>query len=160
MSFFWTSSGGSFLYPSKDGGHWFEYPTGTAVTYQQNWHIISPALAFYGKFNRYFDIELSLKASPFIWCAAVDNHIQTNTHYTDTMERGFFIEPGLVFSYTPKDYFSLSLSVSYRDISGARGDTEAKEQGKPAVTIEDEAGAGYHAFDVGLSAKFSIGIRR
>ncbi|MDR3333970.1 MAG: omptin family outer membrane protease [Treponema sp.] len=110
MSFSWTSSGGSFLYPA--GGHWFEEPTGTAVTYQQSWHIISPALAFYGKFNRYFDIELSLKASPFIWCVADDNHHITNIHYTDTMEYGFFIEPGLVFSYTPQDYFSLSLSVS------------------------------------------------
>jgi outer membrane protease len=65
MSFSWAASGGSFLYPAGD--HCFEEPTGSTVTYQQSWHIISPALALYGKFNRYFDIELSLKASPFIW---------------------------------------------------------------------------------------------
>jgi outer membrane protease len=158
MSFSWTASGGSFLYPA--GGHWFEEPTGSAVTYQQSWHIISPALAFYGKFNRYFDIELSLKASPFIWCVADDNHPIKNIHFTDTMEYGFFIEPKLVFSYIPKDYFSLSLSVSYRDISGTRGDTDERSQGKPAVTFEDEAGAGYRAFDIGLSAKFIVDIPR
>jgi outer membrane protease len=153
MSFSWAASGGSYLYPP--GGRWFEEPAGSVVTYQQNWHIISPALAFYGKFNRYFDIEFSLKASPFIWCVADDTHYKKNILFTDTMKFGFFIEPRLVFSYTPKDYFSLSLSVGYRDISGARGDTEVKETGKPAVRVENEAGVGYHTFDVRLIATFS-----
>jgi outer membrane protease len=162
MSFSWAASGGFYLYPSwYEKKHSFEESTGSVVTYQQNWHIISPALALYGKFNRYFDIELSLKASPFIWCVADDNHIQTNAYYTDTVEFGFFIEPNLVFSYTPKDYFSLSLSVSYRDISGTRGDTEVNVPGKAAVTVEKNmAGAGYHTFDIGLSAKFSVDIPR
>jgi outer membrane protease len=158
MSFYWAASGGSFLYPPppEGKGHYYEEPAGSVVTYQQIWHIISPALALHGKFYRYFDIELSLQASPFIWCVADDNHIQTNTYYTDTVKFGFFIEPKLALSYTPKDYFSLSLTVSYRDISGTRGDTEVKAPGKPAVTVENVAGAGYHAFELELSAKFSV----
>jgi outer membrane protease len=158
MSFSWAASGGSYLYPPEYDvkEHWFEEPVGSVVTYQQNWHIISPALALYGKFNRYFDIELSLKASPFIWCVADDMHHKTKTLYTDTMVFGFFIEPKLALSYTPKDYFSLSLSVGYRDISGTRGDTEVKAPGEPAVTVENEAGAGYHTFEVRLSAKLRL----
>jgi outer membrane protease len=160
MSFIWAASGGSYLYPPPGVTHRIEKLTGPVVIYQQNWHIISGALALYGKFNRYFDIELSLKASPFIWCVAGDDHIIWNTYYTDTMEFGFFIEPELVFSYTPKDYFSLSLSVSYRDISGTRGDTEIKTQGKLVGTTENQAGAGYRAFDISLSAKFWVDIPR
>jgi hypothetical protein len=73
------------------------------------------------------------------------------------MEYGFFVEPGLVFSYTPKDYFSLSLSVSYRDIIGTRGDTEIKVKDNTVGTSENQAGAGYHTFDVRLIATFNAG---
>ncbi len=84
MSFSWTASGGSFLYPKyPDGSEGHGYlPTPTNVgTYKQTWHMLSPALSFYGTFNRYFSAEIALQASPFIWCHAVDNHILRAGHY-------------------------------------------------------------------------------
>jgi outer membrane protease len=158
IEFSWTASGGSFLYPSTTeapNSHIY-MDSGDVAKYSQSWHIISPALAIYGKFNRYFDITLSLAASPFIISNAVDNHLMRNLDIFFDMKGGFFIEPKLVFSWTPKDYFSLSISGSYRNISGTRGDGKYVQEGEGAMTARDRVGAGYEAFDVGLSAKFSV----
>jgi outer membrane protease len=164
MSFSWTASGGSFLYPSTSTVSNNHYPieklgVSEVGKYSQKWHIISPALAVYGKFNRYFDVELSFAASPFIFSTAVDNHL-LRTPPLDIffdMKGGFFIEPKLVFSYTPKDFLSLSLAVSYRNIGGTRGDGKYIQQPVSTKEYTDTIGAGYRAFDVGLSAKFRVG---
>jgi outer membrane protease len=159
IEFAWTASGGSFLYPANDGGHRYRLDSSFEVgKYRQTWHIISPALAFYGKFNRYFDIELAFAISPFIWCDALDNHLIRNPplDFFFDMKGGLFIEPKLVFSYTPKKFLSLSLAVSYRNISGTRGNEKYVQQGKDTIEATDRAGAGYHGFDVGLIAKFNF----
>jgi outer membrane protease len=135
IEFAWIATGGSFLYPPPpdNPGHGYLRDSNYEVgKYRQTWHIISPALAFYGKLNRYFDIELSFAISPFIWCDALDKHLLRNPTldvFFD-MSGGLFIEPKLVFSYTPKDFLSISLAVSYRNISGARGEGKYVEAEK------------------------------
>jgi hypothetical protein len=74
------------------------------------------------------------------------------------MRGGLFIEPKLVFSWVPKDFLSLSLSASYRNISGTRGNGKYVQQATgttPASTkvYNDISGVGYQAFDIALSAR-------
>jgi hypothetical protein len=148
MNFSWAASGGSRLHPNNHG-----YYVGTVITYTQEWNIISIGVSFYGAFNRYFDVDISIKLSPLIWCTAVDNHISDKI-FTDSMFGGFFFEPGLLFSFTPNDFFKLSLSVTYRNISGARGNTKI-EKGQAVYYDYNIGGAGYSVFDIGLVATFT-----
>jgi outer membrane protease len=165
MYFSWAANGGSFLYPEVDtngdgvpdsGGHRYLLWPIDVGTYKQTWNIISPGLAFYGEFNPYFDIEISFTLSPFIWCFTEDDHILRSLKVTGNADGGFFIEPGLVFSFKPKKFFIVSFSFTYRSISGTRGDGIYTEQGQPSWKAENMDGAGYSAFDVGLIAKFKI----
>jgi outer membrane protease len=156
IHFSWTASGGSFLYPSSDGDHGYLTVSRDVGTYKQVWNILSPGISFYGAFNRYFNIEISLKLSPFIWLSAKDEHLDRNLVITDEIFGGFFIEPGLCFSFEPNNFFTLSLSFLYRNISGTRGDGDYKYQGQPTITAEDLRGAGYSSFDVGIMIKFNI----
>ncbi|GHU10071.1 hypothetical protein FACS1894151_09040 [Spirochaetia bacterium] len=162
MSFSWAASGGYLLYPIyEDGseGHGYFINQKLEVgNYKQSWHIISPALSFYGTINDYFNTEIALKASPFIWCFARDNHLLRSMSTTETMQWGFFIEPKLVFSFTPK-YFTLSFSVLYRNISNTRGNGRyAFSDGSYAdFSVKDMMGSGYSAFDIGIMVKINIG---
>jgi outer membrane protease E len=154
MTFSWTAQGGSFLYPVNNH---FYFTTGTdVITYKQTWHIISPGVSFYGRFNRFFDINLFLNLSPLIWCNSVDEHLLRNLTIKDTMDFGFFIKPRLVFSFIPKDFIAVSFSFVYTHISGTRGDGLYMEQGEVNKIHENGAGSSYNAFDVGLIVKFKI----
>jgi outer membrane protease len=155
MSFAWTASGGSFLYYY---GYDYQALPIDVGTYKQTWHIISPGISFSGAFNRYFNAEISLKVSPFVWCSTEDNHIMRNLVITENMQWGFFIEPKFVLAFTPKDFFALSLSVSYRNISHVRGNGyyDYSNGITGDFTYKDGRGAGYNAWDIGLFAKFRI----
>jgi outer membrane protease len=156
MSFSWTATGGSLLYP---GFHGYQDSI-DVLALRQSWYIISPALALYGKFNRYFDIELSLKASPFVWSNTEDHHLLYTPLFITIINAagGFFIEPKVVFSYTPRDYFSLALSVSYRYMS-THGDLIQNNNGS-FINYGKYGGAGYHAFDAALTAQFNVDVLR
>jgi outer membrane protease len=159
MHFSWTASGGSILY-AKDSKYdpiYSDYfpSTKKVATYEQTWHIFSPAISFYGEFNRFFDIEIAFEATPLIWCLAKDNHIYTNSLFTDNPKYGIFIEPSLLFSYKPTEHFVLSLSFTYRDIKKSRGDTLIKDASTSEIE-RNTGGAGYTAFDIGIIAKYKL----
>jgi outer membrane protease len=164
MYFSWRASGGSLLYPTwdidgdgaSDGEHsYFPNPV-DVITYQQAWHILSPGIGFYGEFNRYFNAEIAFKASPLIWCITVDDHILRDLIITNTLDIGLFIEPSLLFSFTPNNFFTLSLGVQYRNISLIRGDSTYKEAGTPAQMYKNIGGAGYSVLDAGIIATFRL----
>jgi outer membrane protease len=154
MHWAWAAYGGSILYPT--GNHEYLQPTIKGLTYEQNWHIISPAIAFYGEFNRFFDIEISLQATPLIWCMAVDHHLMRNLVINENIFGGFFIEPSLLFSFKPIDHFVLSFSFQYRNISGTRGNGVYKYTGDPPFTYRNGVGAGYTSYDIGIIFKYSL----
>jgi len=161
MFFSWTASGGSILHPTWGPGYQDHVPKPEdekVCTYEQTWHIFSPAISFYGEFNRYFDIEISFEATPFVWCLAKDEHLSSGlvkAVYTDNPIGGIFIEPSLLFSYKPSEHFVLSLSFAYREISKSRGDSLYKE-GSSKDFYKNRSGAGYSAFDVGIILKYKI----
>jgi outer membrane protease len=161
MHFSWMASGGSVLYPDYNGGH-SHLPSINVGSYEQNWHIVSPAIAFYGAFNRFFDIEISFEISPFVWCNAVDHHLLRFMTVTEKMQWGLFIAPSLLFSFTPTDHFALSFSFGYRYINGTRGNSVYsgigvyQQRGVYSFTAKKIAGAGYSAFDFGIILKFKL----
>jgi hypothetical protein len=111
-------------------------------------------------------MAVALKISPLIWCSSVDNHLAREITITDTMFGGFFIQPDLVLSFTPKDFVTVSFAVSYTFIKGPRGDSVYKDTGgvynppnaqfDPAYTSKNTGGAGYRALYIGLIAKVHI----
>jgi outer membrane protease len=169
MYFSWTATGGSILYPETNTDppmpdprvhHVHSYKAGNdkVITYTQAWHIIAPAVAFYGAFNRYFDIEIALKLSPLVWASTEDRHLLRSLSITDDLDIGLFIEPALVFSFKANDWLTVSLSVAYRQISGIRGDsTYAGGPDFPEPEkLDGIGGAGYSVFDTGITAKFKV----
>jgi outer membrane protease len=154
MFFSWSATGGSFLYYPSSIGIFLPIKV---ISYEQTWHILSPALAFDGAFNRYFDIELSLAIIPFVWNRSVDNHILRDLVVTGKTNGGLFIDGGLRFSFTPVDFFALSLSAAYRNITGSRGNItwDEKNTGK-RITYKNIGGAAYSVFDLGITARFRI----
>jgi outer membrane protease len=158
MHFLWTAKGGSLLYPTwyLNGDHDYLKPI-KVITYRQDWHMVSPGIAFYGEFNRYFDIELSLELSPFIWLSTEDNHILRKLVITDDLSGGFFIEPSLIFSFkSTKTNSIISVFLEYRKISGTRGDAKYNDNGTSTV-YSNIGGAGYSAFDVGIILRSRFG---
>jgi len=163
MHFSLTASGGSILYPDwdtdgdgkPDGDHLPLFVFYDEVgKYEQTWHVFSPAISFYGEFNRYFDIEIAFEVTPFIWCVAIDEHLLRELVITDVLIGGTFIEPSFLFSYKPSEYFVLSLSFAYREISNSRGDSKYKNAGQKAFIERNLSGAGYKAVDFGIISKF------
>jgi outer membrane protease len=158
MLFSWRGVGGAALHYGTNGHGYFPQPI-DVIAYRQTWHILSPGLRFYGDLNRYFIAELSFKMSPLVWCMAEDIHYaitEPNKNFYDELDIGLFIEPGLVFSFTPTDLFFLSLSVFYRNIRFIRGDETLKQQGQPTKQFVNAGGAGYSVFDISLAAKFNV----
>jgi hypothetical protein len=117
--------------------------------------MVSPGVVFYGEFNRYFDIELSVKLSPFIWISTKDNHILRNLVITGKLNGGFFVEPSLIFSFKTNNSV-ISFFVEYKNISGTRGNAKYKETSKIYNAI-NMGGAGYSAFDVGIMVRTRVG---
>jgi len=167
MKYSWAATGGSFLYPdwdidedgTPDGDHQYLSVPLTVGTYEQTWHIFSPGISFYGEFNRFFNIELSFEITPLIWCITKDEHLMRSLVITENLKGKVFIEPSFLFSYKPTDNFVLSLFVAYREINKTRGNGTYNFEGEtpPKVLhLTDQLGAGYKAFDIGITAKYSL----
>ena len=159
MYYLWSAEGGFGLYRKSGSADYmyFAFPLSEElITYQQSWHIFTPGVSIYGEFNRFFDIELSFKISPFVWVIAVDHHIARDIVFTDYISGGLFIEPSMLFSFRANSFFSLSFSYSYRSISRARGDTLLEQKGYNSEVYLNSAGAGYSAHRAGITAKFIL----
>jgi outer membrane protease len=156
MHLSWTASRGSFLYPSGDRGHYYLIDPMDVGKYTQTWTVLSPGLSFYGAFNQYFDIDISLKLSSLIWLSTKDEHLLRDLVITGEIDGGFFVEPALLFSFKPNNSATLSFSFSYRNISGTRGDSVYKQGGHLLFAAKNLNGAGYSAFDVGIMVRFKL----
>jgi len=154
MLFSYAASGGTFLYPQTDEGHFFDPGAGDVVTYKQSWHVFSPGVSLHGPFNSHFALELFFKASPLILSSSYDNHLSRNLLIiNESMLYGLFFEPGLVLTWTPGPSFTLSLSLGYKDLSGSRGNSTYRYPAETS-TYRNVGGSGFSAFDINLSARF------
>jgi outer membrane protease len=106
---------------------------------------------------------LSFNISPFILGASVDNHWLRSLQFNDYLIGGLFLEPGLFADFSPNRHSTLSLSVSWRLLINAVGDTHIYRKFQDAsylISMNSNAGgAGLAFWDMGLlitvnSAKF------
>ena len=157
MFFSFTASRGTFLYPESGGGHFYWTGNDKMALYEQTWHVLSPGVSFYGVFNKYFDIEILLNVTPLVLANTLDRHLLRGLKiYDKNLFPAFYIEPGLLFSFKANPSLILALSLNYRNISFARGDSIYVESGMPDETYRDTGGAGYNALSVSLGAKIKI----
>jgi outer membrane protease len=164
MQFSWAGKDGYgnylefYYYRQEYGDEWERRDfNGTVITYDQAWLIISPGIGLFWPFGRALSLDFRFFISPWIYAGDEDNHITTATRFNDYMRGGLYLEPGLDITFAPNRFFSLVLHGSWRHIAGTRGDTSIN--GSSALR-KDEAGAGFAAFDAGLSCKFALPLGR
>jgi outer membrane protease len=160
MYYSFTARGGTYLYPLEWGEHFYDPSSDVVVTYRQFWQILSPGVSFYGVFNRFFNIEIFAKVSPLVTASSIDEHLWREPPFqivNDPMYYGLYIEPGLVFTFTPPvSKFLLSFSMNYRSIGGTRGNSRYRYPDRSGV-YGNVGGADYTAFDIGITARIGIG---
>jgi outer membrane protease len=122
---------------------------GLVITYTQNWFVFSPGFSFLIPFHRLFSAELEFSVSPFIYSTALDRHFETNAEYRDYMGWGLFLEPAANLSFSPNDWFFISLGFSFRYIEGTKG---ISNESRGIQTSRSHAGAGLSRFDITLGA--------
>jgi outer membrane protease len=159
MQFSWAGKDGYGNYMSNNWARTdFE---GTVITYDQAWLIFSPGIGLYWPLGRALSLDFRFFISPWIYAGDEDNHITTSTRYNDYMGGGLYLEPGLDIAFAPNPFFSLALHGSWRHIAGSRGDTYTYSFKTGSSThTTGRAGAGFSAFDVGLSCKFALPLGR
>ena len=125
--------------------------SGVVIRYVQNWFIVSPGVSLKGKLSRFFSLEGSFNYSPLIYCEDRDDHILTKTVFNDYLYFGHFFDGGGKLSFTPKNNMAISLAVSYRYITGSRGDIKSG-----IFSYDNIAGGGYSALDAGLGFTYTF----
>ena len=142
-----------------------EYYKGEVMRYMQNWFILSPGVSLDWEMNRLFSFKTHINYSPLIYCADRDDHLLMNASFMDYLYFGHYLESGGEFIFRASRNTSLSLSLSYRRISGTRGDTFQQswrldyDTGNTVLQTRrynDEAGAAFSALDLGFAVKFRL----
>jgi outer membrane protease len=164
MRFSWAAKDGYGKYMSEN---WDRLDfSGTVITYDQAWLIISPGIGLFWPLGRALSLDFRFFVSPWIYAGDEDNHLEIeladgrktiHKQFNDYMRGGLCLEPGLDITFSPNRFFSLVLRGSWRHIAETRGDIS--QNGSPQL-IKNGAGAGFSAFDAGLSCKFALPLGR
>jgi outer membrane protease len=151
MYFSWVAKDGYREYKRED---WERIPfNGTVITYKQSWLIFSPGIGLFLPLHRALTLDFRFFLSPLIYAGDEDNHLTSEVRYNDYMQGGLYLEPSLDIAFSPNRFFSLVAHGSWRHIAGTRGDTSINGS---SDLRKNEAGAGFSAFDAGLSFKFAL----
>jgi len=134
--------------------------SGAVINYSQNWFLFSPGVSFGFLVNR-FTIKGDIKITPLIFCIGRDDHLLTETLYTDYVFGKIAVEPALDISCTVSPRFDVGLNSSYRFITGSRGDTNNDVYGYdvPAYWTVNSGGAGLQLWEFSLYLKVFFGKR-
>jgi outer membrane protease len=150
MQFSWSGRDGYTEYMSDN---WQRKDTpGTVITYDQAWLIFSPGIGLFWPLDRALSLDLHLFISPLIYAGAEDHHKLRGLRFNDYMRGGLFLEPALYIAFAPNNFFSIVARCSWRRIFGTRGKTFIDG----FLYSENIAGAGFSAFDAGISFKFAL----
>jgi outer membrane protease len=134
---------------------------GALINYTQIWLLASPGISCFVPLNRYFSEEFSFLMSPLIFCKDLDEHLLRSFETRDSMLGGLYFEPRFTFTFKPIERLMISLTVSYRDISGTKGNTYYRNTtdglgspGDESYTLhKNKAGAGLSFLEAGLGLK-------
>ena len=156
MRFAFTGRDGYGIYARSIGNESIYFPidddpilwdfSDIVITYMQKWLVAGAGLSVGTKILYPFSINTSFKISPLTYCAAMDEHITTNTTYLDFTRFGFFLEPSVSMSFTIQP-IELSLDFAYRHIGRTRGLSYSKRGSGNYFLSSVEAGAGLSVLD-------------
>jgi outer membrane protease len=164
MYFSWLAQDGFKQYADEvgkdawDSGIPKKAISGPGIIYSQRWFVFSPVLALAVKLSPRFSLEFYASATPFVFCAAVDDHLGRNLRFQDYLFWGLSLEEGLGFAFAPTERFEIRLDWDFRYLSGPRGETYQKSTGEGTSSFfpAGEAGAGLYTMDAGISAKIYL----
>lgn len=184
MHFKFTARDGYYQYGSEIGTSGVYNPytegsqyslTGTGIIYQQDFLALCLGLGADWTVSPSLSLRASLLASPLVHCAALDNHVVRFIDFTDTMGRGWLVEPRIEASLALTRRSRLELGLAYRLVRGLRGDEVATgttgadsyytsagyasnayfHEGVSYV-FRNSAGAAFEALDLGLSLTMAL----
>jgi outer membrane protease len=150
MQFSWSGRDGYGRY-MRNGWRLMPFE-GLVISYDQAWLIPSPGIGLFWPLNRALSLDLRFFISPLIYAGDEDNHYRTGNKYNDYMRGGLSLEPALDIAFAPNDFFSIVARGSWRYIFGTRGEIYMNGY----FYSENQAGAGFAAFNAGLSFKFAL----
>ena len=168
MYFSWSAESGYYQYLKSDGSGnilpdqtWNKYIPktpleGKGINYTQNWFILSPGISLQTKITPRFSTEINFSYSPLVICFARDNHLLRNMMFWDQLYFGHHIKGGSTLTFSADKNLDISLSLSYRYITGLRGNSYWKDNSYgDGIVVQNkyDGGAGYSVLDIGLAAK-------
>jgi outer membrane protease len=170
MYFSWSAQDGFTQYAKEDPPYSGNFPpwdsgitkspvSGSGILYSQHWFILSPVLAAALKLSSRSSLDFYMAATPLIFCAATDDHLQKNLQFKDYLSWGLSLEGGAGFAFAPAERFEIRLDWGVRYLSGPRGETYKKITGSQTSSsffLSGEGGAGLFIINTGISAKIRL----
>ena len=117
------------------------------IRYKQDWSIFALGVSVGTDILSPISFELSFLISPFAYCYSKDEHLLTQVTYHDYTNKGLFIEPRGLISFSYRN-FVLSLEAAYRYIGRTRGLSYNNKGSSNYFFQEGEAGASLTLFDM------------
>ena len=148
-------------YPIDDDPR-LEQFSGKVISYTQEWIGVAPGVSVTFFWLHNFFTELSFMVSPLVYCSALDEHkegphMPRGRQFRDYMLGGIWIEPALRLSYAVKDWLTVSWGISWRHISGTKGNSYFREPiGTGTYRRAGQAGAGLSMLTTGLQFKVRL----
>jgi outer membrane protease len=132
--------------------------SGTGIIYSQRWFIFSPVLALGVRLDSRFSLDLYTAATPFVFCAAEDDHLWRDLRFQDYLSWGLSFDGGIGFAFVPVEKFEIRLDWGFKYIGGSRGESYSKSTGTGSsfFSLTGETGAGLYTMDAGISAKIRL----
>ncbi|MDR0557134.1 MAG: omptin family outer membrane protease [Treponema sp.] len=168
MDFSWNSFNGYTQYATKHSeGQYDEwndsipkkYYEGQIIGYDQTWAVFGAGFSLTLPVS-FLNIGLAFDISSFIWGASVDNHWLRNLQFNDYLSGGVFLESGLFAGISFGRRIAFTLSVSWRLLINAIGDTYIYSAFQDALYLDsissNSGGAGLSFLDTGLSISISL----
>jgi outer membrane protease len=162
MDFSWESFDGYTQYASGSNGQYDEwnaslpksYYEGQIIGYDQRWAVFGAGFSLTLPVG-FVDIGLAFDISPFIWGMSIDKHWLRSLQFNDYLIGGIFLEPRLFVDFSFGRHVALALSVSWRLLINAAGDTYTYGKFQDISYLEsvsfNSGGAGLSVLDAGLS---------
>jgi outer membrane protease len=135
---------------------------GSVISFSQDWISMPMGLSVFIFSGHVFSGELFFYSGPLLKYVGQDeHHLKTNTAqyavYRDTISRGYLLQPGGEFVFSPFKKISFSLNFSWRKLAAPRGASSAAASGylgdHTLRPLGNYAGASIRMID------FSFGLR-
>lgn len=173
MRYKWNARDGYTQYPQT--GTYGTFPewstntpkvavTGKILAYEQEMVIPHAGIAFGFSFTPKLMVTGGFGMSPFIYCAAIDNHLHPSKliDYFDSFpfgkNSGFYLDPSLSASWILSSKCKLRLDADWTMITGLKGTTVQRDNMTGSISSDDSytAGAAFNSFSLRLGLETKL----